>query len=130
MKKDIQTSADIELLVNTFYEKVRQDKTIDYIFEDVANVDWSKHLPKMYAFWGSILLGEKSFEGNPMQKHVELGRITPMTEVEFSAWKVLFTKTVYELFEGSKADEAIVRAENIARLMLFNIQKSNIKNIN
>lgn len=123
MNNDIQTREDIVRLVDTFYDKVKTDPTIGYIFDQVAKVDWSRHLPVMYAFWGSILLGEKSFDGNPMKKHVELGRITPMTEVEFSAWKKLFTQTVYELFEGSKADEAVLRAENIARLMLFNIEK-------
>ena len=123
MNNDIQTREDIVRLVDTFYDKVKTDPTIGYIFDQVAKVDWSRHLPVMYAFWGSILLGEKSFDGNPMKKHVELGRITPMTEVEFSAWKKLFTQTVYELFEGSKADEAVLRAENIARLMLFNIGK-------
>lgn len=123
MNNDIQTREDIVRLVDIFYDKVKTDPTIGYIFDQVAKVDWSRHLPVMYAFWGSILLGEKSFDGNPMKKHVELGRITPMTEVEFSAWKKLFTQTVYELFEGSKADEAVLHAENIARLMLFNIEK-------
>ncbi len=123
VKNDIKTREDIVRLVDTFYDKVKIDPKIGHIFDRVAKVDWSKHLPVMYAFWSSILLGEKSFDGNPMKKHVELGRITPMTEVEFSAWKKLFTETVYELFEGDKTDEAIIRAENIARLMLFNIEK-------
>lgn len=125
MKKDIETREDIVRLVDTFYDKVKVDPTIGFIFDEVAKVDWGRHLPRMYSFWSSILLGEKTFDGNPMAKHVELGRITPMTETQFSAWKKLLTETIYELFEGNKADEAIIRAENIARLMLFNIEKSN-----
>ncbi len=124
LKNDIKTRQDIILLVDTFYDKVKKEPTLGYIFDQVAKVDWSKHLPVMYSFWSSILLGEKSFGGNPMKKHIELGKITPMTEVEFSAWKKIFTETVYELFEGDKANEAVVRAENIARLMLFKIEKN------
>ena len=128
MKNDIKTREDIVLLVNTFYDKIKADVTIGYIFDTVANVDWSVHLPKMYSFWSSILLGEKSFEGNPMKKHIELGKMTRMTETEFSAWKKLFTETVHELFDGEKASEALTRAENIARLMLFNIEKNRSEN--
>lgn len=44
-----------------------------------------------------------------------------MTECEFSEWLLLFTQTVDSLFEREKAEEAKLRAENIARLMLYNI---------
>lgn len=122
MKSDITNRKDIELLVNTFYEKIRSNSILGYIFDDVAKVDWENHLPKMYSFWASILLGEHSFSGNPMQKHIALSKITEMTNKEFSEWLHLFTVTVDELFIGEKADEAKLRAGNIARLMLHNIQ--------
>lgn len=122
MKRKIENRGDIELLVNTFYDKVRIDKVIGPIFSDVAKVDWEHHLPKMYAFWASLLLGEQGFTGNPMQKHIDLSKLTSMTEVEFSQWLKLFTGTVDELFEGEKAEEAKIRAANIARLMLHKIQ--------
>ncbi len=122
MKNDIQNRSDIELLVNTFYEKVRENKMLGYIFNDVAKINWESHLPKMYSFWASILLGEHSFSGNPMQKHIALSKITEMTDKEFSEWLYLFIETVDELFVGEKANEAKLRAGNIARLMLQNIQ--------
>ncbi|WP_367274609.1 group III truncated hemoglobin [uncultured Lutibacter sp.] len=49
--KDINNREDIELLVNKFYEKVKVDETIGYIFNEIANINWDKHLPKMYDFW-------------------------------------------------------------------------------
>lgn len=124
MKSDITSRKDIELLVNTFYTKVRVNKTIGFIFEDIAKVDWDAHLPKMYSFWASLLLDEQSFKGNPMQKHIELSKLTTMTEVEFSEWLSLFTETVDDLFTGKKAEEAKQRATNIARLMLHKIQST------
>jgi hemoglobin len=122
MKKDIENRADVELLVNTFYGKVRGNDVIGPIFNDVVKVDWDHHLPRMYSFWSSLLIGEHSFSGNPMQKHVEISRMASMTETEFSEWLILFNHTVDELFLGEKAHEAKIRAANIARLMLHKIQ--------
>lgn len=122
MKPDITNRKDIELLVNEFYGKVRSNSVLGYIFDDVAKIDWDTHLPKMYSFWASILLGEHSFSGNPMQKHVALSKTTNMTEKEFSAWLSLFNETIDDFFAGEKANEAKLRAENIARLMMHNIQ--------
>ncbi|MEQ9310158.1 MAG: group III truncated hemoglobin [Balneolaceae bacterium] len=122
MKSDITNRNDIELLVNTFYNRVRSNLLLRHIFEDVAKIDWEAHLPRMYSFWASILLGEHSFSGNPMKKHIALSKLTEMTDKEFSEWLQLFNQTVDELFFGEKANEAKLRAANIARLMLHKIQ--------
>lgn len=122
MKKDIESAADIELMVNSFYNVVKSNSILGPIFKDVAKVDWQTHLPKMYSFWSSLLLGEHSYSGNPMVKHIALSKITPLTETEFSTWLLLFNRTVDLHFQGSKAEEAKSRAANIARLMLHKIE--------
>ncbi len=99
-------------LVNLFYDKVRSDAMLSPVF---SHVDWPAHLPKMYSFWGSLLLGEQSYQGNPFQKHTSL----PLQGEHFDRWLLLFKSTIRETFEGSKADEAIDRAENIASLFRF-----------
>lgn len=121
-KKDITNREDIVLLVNAFYEKVRKNPVLGYIFDDVARIDWEQHLPKMYSFWSSILLSEHSYTGNPMLTHLALSKRAPMTEEAFSEWIQLFTETVEEHFSGVNAIIAKTRAENIARLMLYKIQ--------
>ena len=73
--KDIQNINDIEQLVNAFYDEVKASEVIGYIFNDIANVDWQEHLPRMYAFWDTILFGKENFKGNPMLKHILLHRI-------------------------------------------------------
>jgi hemoglobin len=120
--KRIENREDIELLVNTFYDEVRKNDILGFIFDDVAKVNWDSHLPKLYSFWSSILLGENSFRGNPMIVHIGLSKMTDMTEVQFNEWVKLFTKTVDSLFEGSKAEEAKIRASNIAQVMLSRIE--------
>lgn len=122
MKPDISSKEDIKLLVDTFYNKVQANATLGYIFNDVAKLNWDEHLPKMYSFWGSLLLQEHTYTGNPMKIHVELSKITTMSNAEFSEWLTLFSETVDELFEGSTAEEAKTRAANIARLMQHKIE--------
>jgi len=60
MRKNIENKEDIIILVDEFYANVMTNPTIGYIFSDVVRVDWSIHLPKMYAFWETMLLGERT----------------------------------------------------------------------
>jgi len=122
MKADISTHEDIVLLINTFYDKVKINAVIGYIFGDVAHVNWETHLPVMYSFWDTMLLGKQTYTGNPMIKHIELSKLTALTQKEFTEWLLLFTQTVDELFSGSNATEAKERAANIAGLMLHKIE--------
>jgi hemoglobin len=121
MKKDIKNRIDIELLVNTFYEKVKADKTIGYFFTDVAKVNWNKHLPVMYDFWENILFFTGKYEGNPMLLHHNLSKTTSVQKKHFTRWNKLFNNTVDELFWGEKAELIKKRAANISSLIQINI---------
>lgn len=119
MKTDIKNRKDIEKLVNAFYEKVKTDEVIGYLFTDVAKVNWELHLPKMYSFWENILFYTANYSGSPMVVHKELHQKSAMTETHFHHWNKLFNETVDKLFEGSKADEIKNRASNIAQVMMY-----------
>ena len=121
MKKDIATTDDIQLLVDTFYEKVKADATIGYIFTEMVKVNWEKHLPVMYKFWENSLFYTGSYEGNPMELHKHLNRIIPLSADYFKQWTLLFTTTVDELFEGKTAALAKQRAVSIATVMQIKI---------
>jgi hemoglobin len=119
MKPDIQNRQDIEILVNAFYEKVKTDAVIGYLFNDVAQVNWPTHLPKMYDFWQNILFFTGNYDGNPMAKHKELHQKSSMNPSHFAHWNKLFTETVDQLFEGTKAEEIKNRALNISAAMMY-----------
>ena len=104
---EIQSREEIKILVDRFYDKVKADPTISPIFN---HVDWPHHLPIMYNFWASMLLGDRSYMGNPFQKHMPL----PLKREHFQRWLELFTQTVDENFTGEKADEVKMRANSIA----------------
>jgi len=123
MKKDIESRSDIELLVKSFYEKVKTDPVIGSIFTDIARVDWEKHLPVMFDFWENTIFYTGSYSGNPMKSHQNLNKLFPLTKEHFSRWNQLFASTVDELFEGDKAVLAKQRAISISTVMqlkLFN----------
>lgn len=121
MKQDISNRQDIERLINTFYEKVKVDDTIGYFFNDVVKVHWEKHLPVMYDFWENIIFYTNAYEGNPMQKHQELHKKSPMKMQHFQRWNQLFSHTVDELFEGEKAELIKQRASSISTVMQIKI---------
>ncbi len=122
-KKNIETREDIELLVNQFYTKVRQDITLGHIFNDTIE-DWDQHLPIMYSFWESMLLDKTSYKRNPMIKHIALDKSFKLLANHFDRWLELWTATVSELFKGDKADQAISKASMMAKLMLYKVEES------
>lgn len=107
---DLATSADVKRLVDAFYEKVNRDELLAPIFNDIAQVDWEHHLPTIYRFWESMLLGAGTYEGAPFPKHAVL----PIEQKHFERWLALFVATVNETFSGPKSEEAKWRAICIA----------------
>jgi hemoglobin len=125
MKRDIESKKDIELLVNTFYEKVKADPVIGYIFNDVTKVNWDKHLPVMYDFWDNAIFYSGGYTGNPLKTHQQLHAFSNLNTKHFERWTELFTTTVDELFEGDKAGLAKQRARSIAAVMQIKIFNGN-----
>jgi hemoglobin len=101
-------------LVHVFYERVRQDELLGFIFEDIARIDWAKHLPKMYAFWETVIFGTGDFAGNPLGAHLRLVPRTAMGLPQFERWIALFKGTVDDLFAGEKAEHIKRCAEDMA----------------
>lgn len=120
--KKLEDRADIEVLVNRFYDKVGRDEKIGFFFNDVAKVDWSQHLPKMYAFWETLLFGQISYKGNPMAVHFPINAEVPIEKDHFAHWLALWTETVEENFTGEMADLAVYKATNIANLMAHKME--------
>lgn len=117
MKTDIKGREEIVSLVNIFYDKVLKDKKLSYIFKDLAEVNFSYHLPVMYDFWENIILKTGSYEGNPMHLHRHIHHLTPLNEGHFKRWDKLFILTVDELFKGPKATMAKERALSISAIL-------------
>jgi hemoglobin len=109
---DLETEADIVKLVDAFYSRVNEDELLRPVFVDVAQVDWAHHLPTMYDFWSSVLLGTSRYKGRPMARHFPL----PIGPAHFQRWLALFQASVDGLFAGPKAEDAKLRAQSIGAM--------------
>lgn len=110
---DILTEADVSVLVNAFYAKVREDVLLGNIFNHVIKDNWPAHLNRMIDFWSTVLLYTRTYKDDPMPKHLQL----LVGKEHFDRWLALFDETISEHFDGQIAENARKRAASIASIM-------------
>lgn len=126
--KDIENIDDIKVLVDAFYEKVNQDDLLSPIFNHIAKVNWEAHLPRMYQFWGSLLLDSNEYRGQPFDKHA--AHSEHIHAIHFDRWILLFNQTVDQLFEGEKAKLAKTRAQSIGAIFQYKLDFIRMNSVN
>lgn len=115
--KDIQNRSDINKLVLTFYDRIRQDAILGPIFNStIPDEKWPEHLEKLTDFWETNLFGIPKFNGNPVEAHSKLDQRMnySITPDHFAHWVSIWISTVDLLFEGEVALFAKNRAQNMA----------------
>lgn len=115
--KDIQVLEDVKVMVDEFYGKIRKDELLGHIFENIIQDRWPEHLEKMYSFWQTILLEERTYSGRPFVPHMNL----PVEQKHFDRWLFLFSETVDELYSGQKAITAKLQGKRMAEMFLLKI---------
>ena len=114
---DIESRADLESLMASFYERLLHDNSISPIFTDIAKIDLPSHLPKIVSFWEQMLFGTGNYRENVMAIHIDLDKQLPFTEHHFEIWLGHLYETTDELFAGEKAETLKTRALSIANMM-------------
>lgn len=114
--RDLDSPDQIAELVRRFYGDVAQDDLLGPMFNDVAQVDWSEHLPKLTAFWCRVLLGMPGYAGNPFRAHMLVHAQRAFTPAHFERWLTLFHETLELGWTGPYADRAGEVADNVARV--------------
>ena len=131
--KPIKNREDIQLLVNTFYSKIRKDELLGPIFNShISENQWPHHLIKLTDFWETNLFGVRKFKGSPTQKHLKVDENLDyrIDALHFGKWLNLWVETINELFTGESADKAIYMARKMATgkyLTLWNQKLENRK---
>ena len=116
-RPDLNGRPEIEQLVNAFYDRVRGDDVLGFIFNDVARTDRQAHLPKMYAFWETVLFRSGGYTGNPLAAHAKLVPLTAMGRPQFDRWLEIFRATVDDLFAGEHAEHIKSCAADMANVI-------------
>lgn len=119
---DINSPEDIKLLVNKFYDGVKQDSILGHIFHEIIGEDWSHHLPIMYRFWETVLLNTTGYTGNAVQKHITVDKRIPLEQKHYDQWLLLWKKTIDSLFAGEVAENAKKRASMMMQLIAMKVQ--------
>src|SRR5919201_3507414 len=112
--RDIETRADCERLVRTFYGRALEDPVIGFLFTDVARLDLESHVPRITSFWETILLGAQSYGGGAFRPHAALHMKAPLRRAHFEQWLRLWCAAVDELFAGERAALAKAHARRVA----------------
>ena len=120
MKQDIETRADLELLLTDFYKIAPNDAEIGHHFD---GVDLAAHLPVIVDFWEKVLFGKAVYFGNPLAVHQILHAKSPLTPEHFRRWVEIFQEIVDALFAGKTADDAKLRAKMIAHSLNQNLSR-------
>lgn len=115
---DIKNLDDVKLVVDSFYNKIREDDLLKDIFNAKIQDRWPEHLEKMYRFWQTVLLEEHTYHGSPFLHHAKL----PVNLEHFEQWVNLFNKTVDENFAGEKAERMKWQGQRMAELFHSKIE--------
>ncbi len=105
------TDADLQLLVDRFYERVRSDETLGPLFNRAVH-DWPHHLEKLGAFWSSVMLTSGRYKGSPMGAH--LRHSASIEPAMFDRWLELWRETATATLPPEGAAAVIGKAERIA----------------
>jgi hemoglobin len=111
------TEPMIEVLVHTFYARVRADAMLGPIFNGAID-DWDEHLEKLCAFWSSVTLMTGRYKGTPMRAHAELPEIG---REHFARWLALFQATAIKTCPPDAAAVFVERANRIAESLQLGI---------
>lgn len=110
---DLDTPANIDRMVDRFYDKVLSDPLLAPVFLDVARIDLDEHLPLIASFWKKLLLGDPTYHRNMIAKHRAVDDKEPLTGAHHERWLALFHANLDEHFDGPQTDRARLIAARI-----------------
>ena len=106
------SDAGLRALIVTFYAKVRADPALGPIFNEAIPAQaWPEHLARIHRFWSSVMLGSRTYDGNPVAVHRTIRR---MDRALFPLWLALFEQSAAELFAPGPATQLTDKAHRIA----------------
>ncbi|MFV0260153.1 MAG: group III truncated hemoglobin [Acidimicrobiales bacterium] len=115
-RPDLDSVDQIAEMVRRFYRDVNTDELLGPIFNDVAQVDWDVHIPKLTAFWARVLLDLDGYHGNPFGRHAAVHTVSPLRPAHFERWLKLFDATLNDGWSGPATERARAMAHNVARV--------------
>ncbi len=111
-RPDLCTPAAIHDLVTRFYREIVFDDLLAPIFDEVAEVDWTVHIPNLIDYWCWIILGPPRYRGTVTATHRRLHAQQPINPAACDRWLTLWCSTIDDSWTGPNADRA--KAHSVA----------------
>ena len=122
LKTDLKDRADIELLVRSFYIKVREDEELGPIFNRHVQ-DWEHHFSILSDFWETNIFNSAKYRANAIEVHqkVDESENYSIEQTHFAIWLRIWIETIDKLFEGTNAQIAKNKARKMSTYFYLRI---------
>ncbi len=114
---DLDSRSAIHDLVVGFYREIVNDELLGPVFDEVAEVDWPSHIPRLIDYWSRILLDEPVYNGSMAAAHREVHEIEAFRVEHFDRWFELWCDSIDSRWAGPYADRARAHAARTAGLL-------------
>lgn len=111
---DVDSRARIHDLVVSFYRELVFDDLLGPVFEEVAEVDWARHIPLLIDYWCRVLLGHDTYGGALLAAHRHVHILEPFSGDHFDRWYSLWVATIDSRWAGPYAEKAKSHAAKVA----------------
>ena len=103
---------DLQALLSAFYVAVEEEPLLAPYF---APLDMQAHMPRIVAFWSTLLFHTGTYSGNAFRPHAEL---PDLRAEHFARWVATFERTVDARVAGPHAE----RAKDLAHRVAYSMQ--------
>ncbi len=107
---DLINRSQVHDLVVEFYREVVMDELLEPVFSDVAEVDWTLHIPRLVDYWCGILLGAGRPGVSTTAVHRHLHDQAPIRPEHCDRWYSMWVRCVRARWNGPRADLAVSHA--------------------
>lgn len=111
---DLSSRSDVHDLVVGFYREIVFDDLLAPVFGEVAEVDWSAHIPRLVDYWCRTLIGEPGHRGAVLAVHRHVHELDAFRPEHFDRWYGLWARSVDERWAGPVAEAAKRHAARVA----------------
>lgn len=116
-KSDLSNRTEIHDLVVDFYREIVNDEDLGYVFVDVAEVDWTLHIPKLIDYWCRVLLGQPGYDGYILRAHEHVNALEAFPPEIFDRWFVMWVESIDRQWEGPIAEKAKHHAAKTMKML-------------
>ncbi len=113
-RPDLDTRTQVHDLVVGFYREIVFDDLLGPVFDEVVEVDWARHIPKLVDYWCRVLLGEPGYDGYVLGPHEHVHELDSLRSELFDRWYALWVTSIDGRWCGPRADRAKAHAARMA----------------